>query len=120
MEKIDFKTTQSIEKKLPANIEAEQALLGSILVNNDILDELSNIINSLKFFDPIHRRIYEVIESLNSKGMIANPITLKNYFENNNNLNEIGGIDYLVKLTRYSSSIKQACLLLPPLDKIRF
>ena len=108
MEKIDFKTTQSIEKKLPANIEAEQALLGSILVNNDILDELSNIINSLKFFDPIHRRIYEVIESLNSKGMIANPITLKNYFENNNNLNEIGGIDYLVKLTRYSSSIKQA------------
>jgi len=40
--------------------------------------------------------------------MIANPITLKNYFENNNNLNEIGGIDYLVKLTRYSSSIKQA------------
>ena len=108
MEKIDFKTPQSIEKKLPANIEAEQALLGSILVNNDILDELSNIINSLKFFDPIHRRIYEVIESLNSKGMIANPITLKNYFENNNNLNEIGGIDYLVKLTRYSSSIKQA------------
>jgi replicative DNA helicase len=108
VEKIDFKTTQSIEKKLPANIEAEQALLGSILVNNDILDELSNIINSLKFFDPIHRRIYEVIESLNSKGMIANPITLKNYFENNNNLNEIGGIDYLVKLTRYSSSIKQA------------
>ena len=108
MEKIDFKTTQSIEKKLPANIEAEQALLGSILVNNDILDELSNIINSLKFFDPIHRRIYEVIESLNSKGMIANPITLKNYIENNNNLNEIGGIDYLVKLTRYSSSIKQA------------
>ena len=49
MEKIDFKTTQPIEKKLPANIEAEQALLGSILVNNDILDELSNIINSLKF-----------------------------------------------------------------------
>ena len=108
MEKIDFKTTQPIEKKLPANIEAEQALLGSILVNNDILDELSNIINSLKFFDPIHRKIYEVIESLNSKGMIANPITLKNYFENNNNLIEIGGIDYLVKLTRYSSSIKQA------------
>ena len=108
MEKIDFKTTQPIEKKLPANIEAEQALLGSILVNNDILDELSNIINSLKFFDPIHRKIYEVIESLNSKGMIANPITLKNYFENSNNLNEIGGIDYLVKLTRYSSSIKQA------------
>ena len=40
--------------------------------------------------------------------MIANPITLKNYFENDNGLNEVGGVDYLVKLTRFSSSIKQA------------
>ena len=108
MEKIEFKSKQIIEKSLPSNIEAEQALLGSILVNNDILDELSNIVNPTKFFDPIHRKIYEVIESLNSKGMIANPITLKNFFENNNNLSEIGGIEYLVKLTRYSASIKQA------------
>ena len=108
MEKIEFKSKQITEKSLPSNIEAEQALLGSILVNNDILDELSNIVNPTKFFDPIHRKIYEVIESLNSKGMIANPITLKNFFENNNNLSEIGGIEYLVKLTRYSASIKQA------------
>ena len=108
MEKIEFKSKQITEKSLPSNIEAEQALLGSILVNNDILDELSNIVNPTKFFDPIHRKIYEVIESLNSKGMIANPITLKNFFENNNNLSEIGGIEYLVKLTRYTASIKQA------------
>jgi replicative DNA helicase len=108
VEKIEFKSKQITEKSLPSNIEAEQALLGSILVNNDILDELSNIVNPTKFFDPIHRKIYEVVESLNSKGMIANPITLKNFFENNNNLSEIGGIEYLVKLTRYSASIKQA------------
>jgi len=93
---------------LPSNLEAEQALIGSILVNNDIIDEISNIVNSQKFFDPIHRKIYEVIENLNNKGMIANPITLKNYFEKDSALTDVGGVDYLVKLTRFSSSVKQA------------
>ena len=55
-------------------------LLGSILVNNDIIDEIANIINPLSFYDPAHIKIYEVIETLNNKGMIANPITLKNFF----------------------------------------
>jgi replicative DNA helicase len=108
MEKAKFSIASSEEKKLPSNIEAEQSLIGSVLVNNDIIDEISNIVNSGKFFDPIHRKIYEVVENLNNKGMIANPITLKNYFENDAGLTEVGGVDYLVKLTRFSSSIKQA------------
>ena len=94
--------------KHPANLEAEQALLGSILVNNDILDEISNVVSSKIFYDPSHFKIYEVIESLNNKGMIANPITLKNYFEKEDILNDVGGTEYLVKLTRFSSSVKQA------------
>ena len=108
MDKVRLSISPNEEKKLPSNIEAEQSLIGSILVNNDIIDEISNIVNSAKFFDPIHRKIYEVIENLNNKGMIANPITLKNYFENDSGLSEVGGVDYLVKLTRFSSSIKQA------------
>ena len=108
MEKAKFTISQTDENKLPSNIEAEQSLIGSVLVNNDIIDEISNIVNAGKFFDPIHRKIYEVIETLNNKGMIANPITLKNYFEKDSGLNEVGGVDYLVKLTRFSSSIKQA------------
>ena len=98
----------NLEKKLPSNLEAEQALIGSILVNNDIIDEISNIVNSTKFFDPVHKRIYEVIETLNNKGMIANPITLKNHFENDTGLSEVGGVDYLIKLTRFSASSRQA------------
>ena len=94
--------------KQPSNLEAEQALLGSILINNDIIDEISTIVNSSIFYDPAHIKIYEVIESLNNKGMIANPITLKNFFEKDNMLNEVGGTEYLVKLTRFSGSIKQA------------
>ena len=96
------------ENTQPSNLEAEQALLGSILVNNDIIDEISSIINSSIFYDPAHVKIYEVIENLNNKGMIANPITLKNFFEKDNMLNEVGGTEYLVKLTRFSSSSKQA------------
>jgi replicative DNA helicase len=97
-----------IENKQPSNLEAEQALLGSILVNNDIIDEISTIVTSNVFYDPAHLKIYEVIESLNNKGMIANPITLKNFFEKDNMLNEVGGTEYLVKLTRFSGSAKQA------------
>ena len=78
----EIKSLQNTTKnKQPSNLEAEQALLGSILVNNDIIDEVSNIINPTSFYDPAHTKIYEVIETLNNKGMIANPITLKNYFE---------------------------------------
>ncbi|MDC0385662.1 replicative DNA helicase [Pelagibacteraceae bacterium] len=98
----------NLENKQPSNLEAEQALLGSILVNNDIIDEISTLVNSNIFYDPAHVKIYEVIESLNNKGMIANPITLKNFFEKDNMLADVGGTEYLVKLTRFSGSVKQA------------
>ena len=101
-------SNSGVSKKQPSNLEAEQALIGSILVNNDIIDEVSTIINHTSFYDPAHTKIYEVIETLNNKGMIANPITLKNYFEKDNMLNEVGGTEYLVKLTRFSGSVKQA------------
>jgi replicative DNA helicase len=107
VEKIKL-TDNNLNKKQPSNLEAEQALLGSILVNNDIIDEVSTIINPTSFYDPAHTKIYEVIETLNNKGMIANPITLKNYFEKDNMLDEVGGTEYLVKLTRFSGSTKQA------------
>ena len=107
MEKIKL-TENNTNKRQPSNLEAEQALIGSILVNNDIIDEVSTIINPSSFYDPAHTKIFEVIETLNNKGMIANPITLKNYFEKDDMLNEVGGTEYLVKLTRFSSSTKQA------------
>ena len=108
MEKLDITKNHQKNQEIPSNVEAEQHLLGSVLVNNDIIDEIANIINSEKFYDPIHIKIYEVIENLNNKGMIANPITLKNYFEKNQGLDDVGGVEYLVRLTRFSSSVKQA------------
>jgi len=103
-----FKIVKNFPKQLPCNIEAEQAVIGSILVSNDIYDEVSLIIDSNKFFDPIHIKIYSVIEKLIAKGLLANPITLKNYFENDEGLKELGGQEYLIKITKFSTSVKQA------------
>ena len=67
MEKLDIAKNHQKNQEIPSNVEAEQHLLGSVLVNNDIIDEIANIINSEKFYDPIHIKIYEVIENLNNK-----------------------------------------------------
>jgi len=103
-----LKIIQNSQKQMPCNIEAEQALIGSILVSNDIYDEITLIVNAQKFFDPIHAKIFDTIEMLISKGLLANPITLKNHFENNEGLKELGGQEYLIKITKFSTSIKQA------------
>jgi len=103
-----FDLVKDRPKELPNNIEAEQSVIGSILVSNDIFDDVSPIINYTKFYDPIHQKIFLAIENLISKGMLANPITLKNYFENDKNLIELEGHEYLVKITKFSTSLRQA------------
>ena len=109
MEKINLEKLRiQKEKILPSNLEAEQALVGSVLVNNDIIDEVTGIISAKEFYDPLHSKIFNLIETLHNKGMIANPITLKTSLEKDEGLTDIGGTEYLVKLTRFSSSTKQA------------
>ena len=66
-----FKIVENSQKQMPCNIEAEQAVIGSILVSNDIYDEISLIIDEKKFYDPIHAKIYNTIELLISKGLLA-------------------------------------------------
>ncbi len=108
MPSTSFKVIENAKMQMPCNIEAEQALIGSVLTSNEIYDEISPIVDSNKFHDPIHKKIFVTIESLISKGLLANPITLKNYFENNEGLKELGGQEYLVKVTKFSTSVKQA------------
>jgi len=93
-------------EELPNNIEAEQSVIGTILLSNEIFDEISTIISSNNFFDPMHQKIFSAIENLIYKGMLANPITLKNYFENEKD--ELNVPDYLVKITKFSTSLRQA------------
>ena len=57
-------------KELPNNIEAEQSVIGSILVTNEIFDEISTIISSTNFYDPMHQKIYNAMESLITKACL--------------------------------------------------
>ena len=93
-------------EELPNNIEAEQSVIGSILLSNEIFDEISMIITNNNFYDPMHQKIFGAIEKLIYSGMLANPITLKNHFENEKD--ELNIPEYLVKITKFSSSSRQA------------
>ena len=95
-------------KELPHNIEAEQGILGSILLNNEIFHDVSETLKIDHFYEPIHRLIFEVIGKLISKGQIATPITLKSYFEVEKNLEDIGGSNYLVRLANSAVSLDYA------------
>ena len=95
-------------KELPHNIEAEQGILGAILLNNEIFYDISETITVEHFYEPVHRLIYEVIGKIISKGQIATPITLKSFFEVEKNLEEIGGSNYLVRLANSAVSLDYA------------
>jgi replicative DNA helicase len=85
-------------RQAPANVEAEQALLGAILVNNDALQHIGDSLRAEHFYEPLHRRIFDAIHKFNGKGQIANPVTLKHYFDQDEALSDIGGGAYLAKL----------------------
>ena len=90
---------------LPQNLEAEQALLGAILVNNKAFEKVSESLRPFHFADSIHVKIFEVISKLIQRGHIADVITLKNYFEQEGTLNEVGGHKYLIKLADSASPL---------------
>ena len=102
----NFNVIANKSEELPNNIEAEQSVIGSILLSNEIFDDVNIIISSKNFYDPIHKKIFEALEKLIYGGLLANPITLKNYFEKEKD--ELNVPEYLVKITKFSSSSRQA------------
>jgi len=92
----------------PHNIEAEQALLGAILVNNEACDRVSAFLKPEHFFDPLHARLYEAAAALIRAGRPASPVTLKTYFDNDEALEEIGGAPYLARLAASATTIINA------------
>ena len=92
------RSTEIPERTPPVNFEAEQQLLGALLANNKAYDRVSEFLLPQHFADDRHARIFEAIGQLVTRGMIANPITLKTRFEQDQALAEIGGIQYLARL----------------------
>ena len=103
----EIKSLETVDSSssLPSNIEAEEALLGAILVDNLGMDYIENELSELHFYVPILGRIFNATKSLIEKGQVANPITLSQYFENEKILSDIGGLAYLQQLADGNVSI---------------
>jgi replicative DNA helicase len=89
---------QDAPRQLPQNEEAEQALLGAILLDNKAHERVSEFLRPEHFFVPVHGRIYEAAETLIERGQIASPVTLKAYFQSDADLAHLGGGEYLADL----------------------
>ncbi len=85
-------------RTLPHNLEAEQGLLGALLIDNRGLERVSDFLKHVHFFVPAHQRIYTAIMTLADRGQNASPVTLKNYFEKDDDLKDVGGAEYLADL----------------------
>ena len=92
----------------PHNIEAEQALLGALLVNNEVYDRISGIVSDSHFFDPVHGRIFETAAARIQKNALASPVTLKAFLGDDPGLAELGGPAYLARLAGAATSLVAA------------
>ena len=92
----------------PANPEAEQALLGAILINNTAYSRVAEFLLPEHFGNAVHGRIYAAAGKLIERGQIANPVTLKNLFDQDGALAEIGGAQYLADLAEAAITIINA------------
>ena len=85
-------------RELPHNLEAEQALLGAILLTPGALSAVAGWLAPDHFWMPVHGRIYAVALAMTDRGGIANPVTLAHYFREEDDLAEVGGAVYLARL----------------------
>jgi len=92
----------------PHNIEAEQALLGAILVNNEALYRVSDFLEPQHFFEPIHAQIYDISRSLIRTGKLASPVTLKTFLPADVDIAGLTLAQYLARLAAEATTIINA------------
>jgi replicative DNA helicase len=83
---------------------AEQMLLGTLLVNNEDMLKVSDFLDKDHFFDPAHKKIYQMISTFLEKEIVANPVTLKRYFDKDESFQDRGGAQYLADLAALSAT----------------
>ncbi|MEL6977052.1 MAG: replicative DNA helicase [Pseudomonadota bacterium] len=94
-------------RSLPHNIEAERAVLGALLINNEVADRIA-FLEADHFYDPVHGRIYDVTRRRIQRGQLATPITLKTLMEGDEGLQELGGPSYLATLANAAVAVFNA------------
>ncbi len=95
-------------REAPNNIEAEQALLGALLVNNDAFYRVSDFLKGSHFYEPLHRRIFEVATDFVRMGKVANPVTLKNFLPADEKVGDMTVSQYLARLAAEAVTVINA------------
>jgi replicative DNA helicase len=90
---------------LPQNVEAEAALLGALMIDNRLVEDIQLKLKAHHFFEPLHGRIYDAILKMTDANRIANPVTLRPLFESDENIKEVGGVAYLAQLTGSGAAV---------------
>lgn len=92
-------TAEGDGPSLPRNVDAEAALLGALMIDNRVAEDVQIMLKPEHFFEPLHGRIYEAVMKLLDRDMVANPVTLKPMLDQDPALKELGGAGYLAQLT---------------------
>ncbi|WP_338661749.1 DnaB-like helicase N-terminal domain-containing protein [Pararoseomonas sp. SCSIO 73927] len=103
----------------PSDIEAEQLVLGSVLAHTEFFRILVQDVSRRVFVDPVHQRIWDAIELLHGKGVAPTTEALRDYFECNDDLGEVGGPAYLTQLASRSCTLIVAAQLAGKLEDMR-
>lgn len=104
----DNEETRLSYRTAPHNLEAEQDLLGAILINNEAATKVAGFLQPEHFSEEVHTRIYEAAIVLIERGEIADPVTLKIFFDHDAALADIGGSEYLARLAAAATTIINA------------
>ena len=92
-------------QSLPQNVEAEAALLGALMIDNRLVENVQLRLQPHHFYEPLHGRIYEAILRMTDGNRIANPVTLRPLFESDESIKEVGGPAYLAQLTGSGAAV---------------
>jgi replicative DNA helicase len=95
-------------REAPNNIEAEQALLGAMLVNNDAFYRVSDFLKANHFYEPLHRKIFEVASELIRMGKMANPVTMKTFLPADEKVGDMTVVQYLARLAAEAVTVINA------------
>src|SRR5215813_9830110 len=95
-------------RSAPHNIEVEQALLGAILINNEAFYRVSDFLEPQHFYEPIHKRLFELTGSLIRAGKIATPITLKTFLPPELEIAGLTASQYLARLAAEATTVINA------------
>jgi replicative DNA helicase len=85
--------------QLPRNVEAEAAMLGAMMIDNRLADDIVDRLEPAHFYEPLHGRVFAAIKTLRGQDMLATPVTLKPMFDADEGMKELGGPAYLATLT---------------------